>query len=61
MTDVLIIGAGSAGLALAYRLKQLGITPRIIDAAPQVASSWRGRHDQLSLNTHKSISNIPGL
>lgn len=61
MTDVLIIGAGSAGLGLAYRLKQLGINPRIIDEAPQVAASWRGRHEQLSLNTHKSISNIPGL
>lgn len=61
MTDVLIIGAGSAGLALAYQLKQVGIHPRIIDEASQVASSWRARHAQLSLNTHKSISNIPGL
>lgn len=61
MTDVLIVGAGSAGLALAYRLKKLGIIPRIIDAAPQIASSWRGRHDQLTLNTHKSISDIPGM
>lgn len=61
MRDVVIIGAGSAGLALAYQLKILGITPRIIDAAPQVAASWRSRHEQLTLNTHKSISNIPGL
>ena len=61
MTDVLIVGAGSAGLALAYRLKKLGITPRIIDAAAQVATPWRARHDQLTLNTHKSISDIPGM
>ena len=61
MKDVLIIGAGSAGLALAYRLKCLGITPDIIDEAPEIASSWRGRHEQLSLNTHKKISDIPGL
>lgn len=39
MADVLIIGAGSAGLALAYQLKQVGIYPRIIDEASQVASS----------------------
>lgn len=61
MNDVVIIGAGSAGLALAYQLKKRGIFPRIIDAAPQVAASWRSRHAQLTLNTHKSISNIPGL
>ena len=61
MKDVLIIGAGSAGLALAFRLKNLGVTPDIIDEAPEIASSWRGRHEQLSLNTHKKISDIPGL
>jgi len=61
MKDVLIIGAGSAGLALAYRLKCLGVTPDIIDEASEIASSWRCRHEQLTLNTHKKISDIPGL
>lgn len=60
-TDVLIIGAGPAGLAAAYEIKQLGIRPRIIDQAPQIGVPWRNRHDQLQLNIHCNLSNLPGL
>jgi len=50
---VIIIGAGFSGLAAAYELKQRGIKPKVLDAASAVASSWRRRHDALSLNTHR--------
>lgn len=60
-TEVLIIGAGPAGLAAAYELKQLGIRPRIIDQAEQIGVPWRNRHDQLQLNTHRDLSDLPGL
>ncbi len=60
-TDVLIIGAGPAGLAAAYELKRLGIRPRIIDQARQIGVPWRNRHDQLQLNTHRDLSNLPGF
>src|SRR5207244_843612 len=58
--DVMIIGAGPAGLAAAYELQRGGIRPGLIDQAAEVAASWRGRHDQLRLNTHRLFSGQPG-
>ncbi|MDX1572169.1 MAG: NAD(P)/FAD-dependent oxidoreductase [Xanthomonadales bacterium] len=60
-TGVLIIGAGPAGLAAAYELSHRGIRPRIVDQADRVASSWRSRHEQLHLNTHRRVSHQPGM
>lgn len=59
--DVLIIGAGPAGLAAAYELIRTGLRPRVIDQASTVAASWRCRHDQLHLNTHRCLSHQPGM
>jgi putative flavoprotein involved in K+ transport len=58
---ILIIGAGPAGLAAAYELKRCGLQAHIIDQAPEVAASWRKRHDQLRLNTHRWFSGQPGM
>jgi cation diffusion facilitator CzcD-associated flavoprotein CzcO len=59
-SDVLIIGAGTAGLTAAYELRKRGIRLQIIDEAEEVGSSWRHRHDQLSLNTYRGYSSLPG-
>lgn len=59
-SDVLIIGAGTAGLTAAYELLKRGIQPQIIDVAEEVGSSWRRRHDQLHLNTYRPYSSLPG-
>lgn len=59
-SEVLIIGAGTAGLSAAYELLRRGIKPQIIDEASEVGSSWRRRHDQLSLNTYRGYSSLPG-
>lgn len=61
MEDVVIIGAGAAGLAVYYQLKQSGVKSRILDEHYQVASSWRVRHPQLRLNTHRWYSHQPGM
>jgi cation diffusion facilitator CzcD-associated flavoprotein CzcO len=58
--EVLIIGAGPAGLGAAYELKRGGLRPTLIDQAPEAAASWRNRHDQLRLNTHRRFSGQPG-
>lgn len=58
--DALIVGAGPAGLAAAWELRRHGVRPRVIDQADRTASSWRGRHDQLCLNTHRMLSHQPG-
>jgi cation diffusion facilitator CzcD-associated flavoprotein CzcO len=58
---ILILGAGLNGLAAAYELKKIGAKPVILDGANKVATTWRDRHNQLRLNTHRLISHLPGM
>jgi glycine/D-amino acid oxidase-like deaminating enzyme len=41
--QVVVVGAGPAGIASALALKDAGVSPLVVDRADQVASSWRGR------------------
>jgi putative flavoprotein involved in K+ transport len=59
--DVVIIGAGSAGLAAAAALQHHGIDTIILEAGPDVAISWRRRHDRLRLNTTRRTSGLGQL
>lgn len=59
--DVVIVGAGPAGLAAAYELRRRGLTVRLIDGGARVGEPWRRRHDALRLNTHRWCSSLPGL
>jgi putative flavoprotein involved in K+ transport len=60
-TDVLIVGAGPAGLAAGAVLKQRGIEPLIVDSAHAIGDSWRGHYDRLHLHTVRWLSGLPGL
>ena len=57
--QVVVIGAGPAGVASALALKDAGVPPLVLDQAGQVASSWRGRYDRLRLNTWRRYSQLP--
>lgn len=57
---VVVIGAGHGGIASALALRDRGIESVVLDAAEQVASSWRRRYDGLRLNTPSSHSRLPG-
>src|SRR6478752_4051495 len=59
--DVLIIGAGQAGLTVGYYLKQAGSRFLIVDAADQVGSAWAQRWDSLVLFTPRRYNAMPGL
>lgn len=59
--DVLVIGAGQAGLALGRELKQAGVTFLIVDRHDRIGDSWRRRFDSLTLFTPRAYSALPGL
>ena len=58
--QVVVIGAGPAGIAAAVALKDRGLRPLVVDQADEVASAWRGRYDRLRLNTCRPFSHLPG-
>lgn len=60
-TDVLIIGAGQAGLALAYHLNSTKLSYQLIERNHHIGDSWRHRYDSLTLFTPRVFSALPGL
>src|SRR6266699_4739284 len=59
--DILVIGAGQAGLALGYHLKATPFTFQIVDCHTRIGDSWRKRYDSLVLFTPRTYSALPGL
>ncbi len=59
--DLIIIGAGQAGLTMGYYLKQEGYNFLLLEAGKQVGDSWRNRYDSLQLFTPRSYSSLPGM
>ena len=59
--DIVVIGAGPAGLAVAACLMQRGHSPLVFDRAQEVASSWRRHYERLHLHTVKTHSALPGM
>ena len=57
--DVLIVGAGPAGLAAAAELGRRGISALVLERGESVATSWRRRYDRLRLNTSRWTSTLP--
>ena len=58
--EVVVLGAGPGGLAVAAALKARGVDPLVVDRAPGVGSSWRGHYDRLHLHTPRRWSGLPG-
>jgi putative flavoprotein involved in K+ transport len=59
--EVVIVGAGSAGLATAALLQRDGLRPLVLEAGPEPGAAWRGRYDRLRLHTPRLLSGLPGL
>lgn len=59
--DVLVIGAGPAGIASAYALQQTGIACVVVDRADTIGATWASLYPSLRLNTSRYFSHMPGL
>ena len=49
--DVVIVGAGAAGLSAAAALKRRGIEAVVLEQNPRVGGTWSRRYDRLHLHT----------
>jgi cation diffusion facilitator CzcD-associated flavoprotein CzcO len=64
-TDIVVIGAGQAGLSSAYHLKRRGVSPNrgfvVLDQSPQPGGAWQFRWPSLKLSTVNRIHDLPGM
>jgi thioredoxin reductase len=64
-TDIVVIGAGQAGLSSAYHLKKRGLAPGqgfvVLDQSPQPGGAWQFRWPSLKLSTVNRIHDLPGM
>lgn len=57
--DIVIIGAGPAGLAVSACLRRAGLPHIVVERAYDVAASWNQHYDRLHLHTVKRYSSLP--
>jgi putative flavoprotein involved in K+ transport len=58
--DIVVIGAGQAGLAAGYYLRRTPYTWIILDAEPGSGGAWRQGWDSLRLFSPAQWSSLPG-
>ncbi|WP_278264632.1 NAD(P)-binding domain-containing protein [Nocardia sp. AG03] len=63
--DILVIGAGQAGLSAGYHLRRRGLVPErdflIVDHAPGPGGAWQFRWPSLTLTTVNRVHDLPGM
>jgi putative flavoprotein involved in K+ transport len=59
--ETVVIGAGQAGLATAYHLRQRGRPVLVLDGNARVGDNWRQHWDSLKLYTPAHVDGLPGL
>lgn len=57
---IVIVGAGPAGLAMAYELQRRGRAYQVLERH-SIGHAWRNHYDRLHLHTLKQVSHLPGL
>ena len=58
--DVAVIGAGQAGLAVAYYLRRTSLRFALFDAEPEPGGAWRHGWESLRLFSPARYSSMPG-
>ena len=63
--DIVVIGAGQAGLSSAYHLRRRGLPPNrgfvVFDQSPNAGGAWQFRWPSLTLSTVNRIHDLPGM
>jgi len=63
--EIVVIGAGQAGLSAAYHLKRRGLAPHrgfvVLDRSPGPGGAWQYRWPSLTLSTVNRIHDLPGM
>ena len=59
--ETIVIGAGQAGLAMGYYLRQTNERFIIIDKGQELGEVWKKRYESLQLFTPRLYSSLPGL
>jgi cation diffusion facilitator CzcD-associated flavoprotein CzcO len=63
--DIIVIGAGQAGLSAAYHLKREGLEPGkgfvVLDDEFGPGGAWQHRWDSLTLSNVNGINDLPGM
>ncbi|WP_245447978.1 NAD(P)-binding domain-containing protein [Neorhizobium sp. T6_25] len=63
--DIVVIGAGQAGLSSAYHLGKLGLAPDrdfvVFDQSPEPGGAWQFRWPSLTLATANRVHDLPGM
>ena len=60
MNDIIVIGAGQAGLTAGYRLNATPWTYEILQAGPEASGSWPHYYNSLKLFSPARYSSLPG-
>jgi cation diffusion facilitator CzcD-associated flavoprotein CzcO len=64
-TDVVVVGAGQAGLSAAYHLQRRGLAPVrgfvVLDRSPAPGGAWQFRWPSLTLGTVNRVHDLPGM
>lgn len=60
-TDVIVVGAGQAGLATSFHLKRLKVPHVVLESRASIGDQWRERWDSLQLFTPARYSHLPDL
>jgi putative flavoprotein involved in K+ transport len=57
--QVLVIGAGQAGLSIAARLTADGVDTLVIDREARIGDNWRNRYHSLTLHNEVHVNHLP--
>ncbi len=64
-TNCVVIGAGQAGLSVAYYLQKLGLDAGeefvLIDRGPGTGGAWQHRWDSMRLGSAHRVNDLPGM